>query len=310
MKRPKVAVIGAGNVGATTAQRLLEAEIADVVLVDIVEGLPQGKALDMAQAAALLGSDARITGSNDYAAIAGSDLVVVTAGLPRKPGMSRDDLLQKNAQIVTSVLDQVIRHAPQCILIVVSNPLDVMTFLAWRKTGFGRQRVLGMAGVLDAARFQYFIAQALGVSTKDVNAMVLGGHGDDMVPLPRFSTVNGVPITQLMPAERIAGLLDRTRNGGAEIVALLKQGSAWYAPSASVAAMTESILRDQRRVLPVCALLEGEYGLRDCFVGVPAVLSSKGMERVVELELSQDELDALHRSAEHVREGCKKLSLT
>ena len=308
MKRPKVAVIGAGNVGATTAQRLLEAEIADVVLVDIIEGLPQGKALDMAQAAALLGSDAKIVGSNDYAAIEGSDLVVVTAGLPRKPGMSRDDLLQKNAEIVNSVLDHVVRHAPQCILIMVSNPLDVMTFLAWRKTGFGRQRVMGMAGVLDAARFRCFIAQALSVSAKDVNAMVLGGHGDDMVPIPQFSTVNGVPITQLISREDIARLVDRTRNGGAEIVALLKQGSAWYAPSASVAQMTESILRDQRRVLPVCALLEGEYGLKDVFVGVPAVLSRRGVERVVELALAPDELDALHRSAAHVREGCKKLN--
>ena len=309
MKRPKVAVIGAGNVGATTAQRLLEAEIADVVLVDIIEGLPQGKALDMAQAAALLGSDAQIVGTNDFAAIAGSDIVIVTAGLPRKPGMSRDDLLVRNAEIVSSVLDRVTRHAPQCILIMVSNPLDVMTWMAWRKTGFGRQRVMGMAGVLDAARFQYFIADALGLSAKDVNAMVLGGHGDDMVPLPRFSTVNGVPITELLPADRIARLVDRTRNGGAEIVALLKQGSAWYAPSASVAQMTESILRDQRRVLPVCALLEGEYGLEDVFVGVPAVLSGKGLERVVELRLTQEELEALHRSASHVRESCKKLSV-
>jgi len=309
VKRPKVAVIGAGNVGATTAQRLLEAEIADVVLVDIIEGLPQGKALDMAQAAALLGSDAKITGSNDFAAIEGSDLVVVTAGLPRKPGMSRDDLLQKNAEIVSSVLDRVVRHAPQCILIMVSNPLDVMTWLAYRKTGFGRQRVMGMAGVLDAARFQYFIAQALCVSARDVNAMVLGGHGDDMVPLPRFSTVNGVPVPELLSQEQIARLVDRTRNGGAEIVALLKQGSAWYAPSASVAQMTASILRDQRRVLPVCASLEGEYGLKDVFVGVPAVLSSKGMERVVELALTQEELDALHRSAAHVRESCKKVNV-
>ena len=309
MKRPKVAVIGAGNVGATTAQRLLEAEIADVVLVDIIEGLPQGKALDMAQAAALLGSDAQIVGTNDFAAIAGSDIVIVTAGLPRKPGMSRDDLLVRNAEIVSSVLDHVLRHAPNCILIVVSNPLDVMTWLAWRKTGFGRQRVMGMAGVLDAARFQYFIAQALSVSAKDVNAMVLGGHGDDMVPLPRFSTVNGVPIPELLSPDQIARLVDRTRNGGAEIVALLKQGSAWYAPSASVAQMTESILRNQRRLLPVCALLEGEYGLKDVFVGVPAIICGKGMERVVELKLTQDEDDALHRSAAHVRESCKKLSL-
>jgi malate dehydrogenase len=302
-------VIGAGNVGATTAQRLLEAEIADVVLVDIIEGLPQGKALDMAQAAALLGSDAQIVGTNDFAAIAGSDIVIVTAGLPRKPGMSRDDLLVRNAEIVSSVLDHVLRHAPNCILIVVSNPLDVMTWLAWRKTGFGRQRVMGMAGVLDAARFQYFIAQALSVSAKDVNAMVLGGHGDDMVPLPRFSTVNGVPIPELLSPDQIARLVDRTRNGGAEIVALLKQGSAWYAPSASVAQMTESILRNQRRLLPVCALLEGEYGLKDVFVGVPAIICGKGMERVVELKLTQDEDDALHRSAAHVRESCKKLSL-
>ena len=309
MKRPKVAVMGAGNVGATTAQRLLEAEIADVVLVDIIEGLPQGKALDMAQAAALLGSDAQIVGTNDFAAIAGSDIVIVTAGLPRKPGMSRDDLLVRNAEIVSSVLDHVIRHAPNCILIVVSNPLDVMTWLAWRKTGFGRQRVMGMAGVLDAARFQYFIAQALSVSAKDVNAMVLGGHGDDMVPLPRFSTVNGVPIPELLSPDQIARLVDRTRNGGAEIVALLKQGSAWYAPSASVAQMTESILRNQRRLLPVCALLEGEYGLKDVFVGVPAIICGKGMERVVELKLTPPELDALERSATHVRESCMKLNV-
>ncbi len=309
MKRHKVAVIGAGNVGATTAQRLLERELADVVLVDIVEGLPQGKALDMAQGAALLGSDAKIVGTNDYALIEGSDLVIVTAGLPRKPGMSREDLLHKNAAIVGSVLEHVVGRAPQSIVIMVSNPLDVMTWLAWRKTGFGKERVMGMAGVLDAARFQHFLAEALSVSRKDVTAMVLGGHGDEMVCLPRLSTVNGIPVTQLLPAEQVAQLVERTRNGGAEIVSLLKQGSAWYAPSASVVEMAESILLDQRRVLPVCTLLEGEYGLRGVFVGAPVTLSSKGVEGVVELELTRDELAALHRSAERVCEGCQKLKL-
>jgi malate dehydrogenase len=294
-------------VGATTAQRLMEGELADVVLVDIVVGMPQGKALDMGQAAALMGSDAKIVGTNDYAAIKDSDVVIVTAGLARKPGMSRDDLLQKNAEIVSGVLDHVIRYAPKCILIMVSNPLDVMTFLAYQKTRFGKQRVMGMAGVLDAARFQFFIAEALGVSVKDVSAMVLGSHGDDMVCLPRFSTVNGIPITHLMPQEQISQLVDRTRNGGAEIVSLLKQGSAWYAPSAAVTEMTASILRDERRLLPVCTLLEGEYGLEGVFVGVPAILCRNGVERVMELPLEAGERDALHRSAAHEREGCDKL---
>src|SRR5919109_188583 len=289
MARNKVTVIGAGNVGATTAQRIAEAGLADVVLVDIVEGLPQGKGLDLAEAAPVVGHDARISGTNDYAETEGSDIVVVTSGLARQPGMSRDDLLAKNAGIVRSVVREAAARSPDSILIVVTNPLDAMCHVALEASGFPRERVLGMAGVLDSARFRTFIAMELGVSVEDTHAFVLGGHGDTMVPLSRYSTVAGVPITELMPADRVRALEERTANGGAEIVALLKQGSAYYAPAASTFEMVDAILRDRKRVLPCAVYLEGEFGIRDLFVGVPAVLGRSGLERVFESELTRDE---------------------
>lgn len=307
MARRKIGVIGAGQVGATLAQRLAEKQLGDVVLVDVVEGVPQGKALDLAESAPLEGYDVRLTGTNGYAELAGADLVVVTAGLPRKPGMSRDDLLKKNAEIVGGVVDQVAKQAPDCFLVVVSNPLDVMTDLAFKRSGFDKRRVIGMAGVLDSARFRAFLAEAIGVSYRDVQAMVLGGHGDDMVPLPRFSTVSGIPVTEFLPQENLDRLIARTRNGGAEVVQLLKTGSAFYAPSASVAQMVQSILLDEKRVLPCCVRLEGEYGLKGVFVGVPVVLGSGGVERVIELKLSPDEGKALHASADHVRQNVQLL---
>jgi malate dehydrogenase len=302
MHRNKVTVIGAGNVGATTAQRIAEAGLADVVLVDIVEGLPQGKGLDLAEAAPVVGHDARILGTNDYADTSGSDVVVVTSGLARQPGMNRDDLLAKNAGIVRAVVEQAARHSPDAILIVVTNPLDAMCHVAMQASGFPRERVLGMAGVLDSARFRTFIAQELGVSVEDTHAFVLGGHGDTMVPLPRYSTVAGIPITELLPAERVQALVDRTANGGAEIVALLKTGSAFYAPAASTFEMVEAILQDRKRVLPCAAYLQGEYGVDGLFVGVPVVLGSGGMERVIQITLSAEEQAAFDKSAASVRE--------
>jgi malate dehydrogenase len=307
MHRNKVTVIGAGTVGATTAQRIAEAGLADVVLVDIVEGLPQGKGLDLAEAAPVVGHDAGILGTNDYADTAGSDVVVVTSGLARQPGMSRDDLLAKNAGIVRSVVEQAARHSPDAILIVVTNPLDAMCHVAMQASGFPRERVLGMAGVLDSARFRTFIAQELGVSVEDTHAFVLGGHGDTMVPLPRYSTVAGIPITELLSAERVQALVDRTANGGAEIVALLKTGSAFYAPAASTFEMVEAILQDRKRVLPCAAYLEGEYGVDGLFVGVPVVLGSGGMERVIQITLTADEQAAFDKSAASVRELVDKL---
>ena len=308
MSRHKVTVIGAGNVGATTAQRIAEAGLADVVLIDIVDGLPQGKGLDLAEAAPVVGHDARITGTNDYADTAGSDIVVVTSGLARQPGMSRDDLLAKNAGIVRSVVEQAARHSPEAILIVVTNPLDAMCHVALQASGFPRERVLGMAGVLDSARFRTFIAQELGVSVEDTHAFVLGGHGDTMVPLPRYSTVAGVPITELLSPERVEALCERTANGGAEVVALLKTGSAFYAPAASTFAMVEAILLDRKRVLPCAVLLQGEFGIDGLFVGVPAVLGARGLERVFEIELLPAERIAFDRSADAVRELVGKLS--
>ncbi len=307
MARNKVTVIGAGNVGATTAQRIAEAGLADVVLVDIVEGLPQGKALDLAEAAPLVGHDARITGTNDYADTAGSDIVVVTSGLARQPGMSRDDLLAKNASIVRSVVEQAAAVSPEAIIIVVTNPLDAMCHVAMQASGFPRERVIGMAGVLDSARFRTFIAQELGVSVQDTHAFVLGGHGDTMVPLPRYSTVGGVPITELMSPERVKALCDRTANGGAEVVALLKTGSAFYAPAASTFEMVESILLDRKRVLPCAVLLKGEFKTRDLFVGVPVVLGRDGLERVFEIPLTAEEQAAFDKSAAAVRELVAKL---
>ena len=302
MPRNKVTVIGAGNVGATTAQRIAEAGLADVVLVDIVEGLPQGKGLDLAQAAPVVSHDGRVQGTNDYADTAGSDVIVVTSGLARQPGMSRDDLLTKNAGIVRSVVEQAAAVSPDAILVVVTNPLDAMCHVALDASGFPRERVLGMAGVLDSARFRTFIAQELGVSVEDTHAFVLGGHGDTMVPLSRYSTVAGVPITELLPPERVRALEERTANGGAEIVGLLKTGSAFYAPSAGAFEMVEAILLDRKRVLPCAVLLKGEFGVDGLFVGVPIVLGRAGLERVFEIDLTAEERDAFQRSANAVRE--------
>jgi malate dehydrogenase len=307
MSRSKVTVIGAGHVGATTAQRIVEAGLADVVLVDIVEGLPQGKGLDLAEAAPVVGHDARVTGTNDYADTAGSDVIVVTSGLARQPGMSRDDLLAKNAGIVRAVVESSVAVSPDAIIIVVTNPLDAMCHVAMRASGFPRERVIGMAGVLDSARFRTFIAQELGVSVEETHAFVLGGHGDTMVPLPRYSTVAGVPITELLSPERIQALVDRTANGGAEIVALLRTGSAYYAPAAATYEMVDAILRDRKRVLPCAVLLQGEFATDGLFVGVPAVLGRGGVERVFEIELTTDEQAAFDASAASVRELVEKL---
>jgi malate dehydrogenase len=307
MTRNKVTVIGAGNVGATAAQRIAEAGLADVVLIDIVEGLPQGKGLDLAEAAPVLPHDARVIGTNDYAETAGSDVVVVTSGIARKPGMSRDELMATNAGIVRSVVQAAVRHSPDSILVIVTNPLDAMCHVAMQASGFPRERVIGMAGVLDSARFRAFIAMELGVSVEDTHAFVLGGHGDTMVPLPRYSTVAGIPITELMTPERVQALVERTANGGAEIVALLKTGSAYYAPAAATFEMVESILQDRKRVLPCATYLQGEYGVDGLFVGVPVVLGARGMERVIEIKLSADERAAFERSAGAVRDLVGKL---
>ena len=302
MARDKVTVIGAGNVGATTAQRIAEAGLADVVLIDIVEGLPQGKGLDLAEAAPVVAHDANVVGTNDYADTAGSDVIVVTSGLARQPGMSRDDLLTKNAGIVRSVVESAAAVSPDAIIVVVTNPLDAMCHVAMDASGFPRERVIGMAGVLDSARFRTFIARELGVSVEDTHAFVLGGHGDTMVPLSRYSTVAGVPITELLPADRVRALEERTANGGAEIVGLLKTGSAFYAPAAGAYEMVEAILLDRKRVLPCAVRLQGEFGVDGLFVGVPVVLGRSGMERVFEIELTDDERAAFQRSADAVRE--------
>jgi malate dehydrogenase len=304
-----VTVVGAGNVGATAAQYIVERELADVVLTDVIEGLPQGKALDLLETGPVHGYDCQLTGANDYGATAGSDIVVITAGLARKPGMSRDDLLLKNAQIVGAVVDEVVRRSPETILIVVTNPLDAMAQLAFRRSGFPRQRVIGMAGVLDSARFRTFIARELDVSVESVSAFVLGGHGDSMVPLPRYSTVAGIPITELLPKERIDALVTRTAGGGAEIVNLLKSGSAYYAPGASIVEMVEAILRDKKKVLPCAVYLEGEYGIRGLFVGVPVKLGRRGVEQVIEITLTPEEQVQLQRSAGAVRELTDKLNV-
>ncbi len=298
----KVTVIGAGNVGATAAQRLAEKELCDVVLVDIIEGVPQGKALDLAEAAPIEKHDAHLTGVNTYDATAGSDIVIITAGIPRKPGMSRDDLLTTNAGIVKKVAREIAARSPQAVLIIVSNPLDAMCHVAFEASGFPKQRVIGMAGVLDSARFRAFIAMELGVSVENTHAFVLGGHGDTMVPLPRYSSVAGIPITELMRPERIEALVTRTRNGGAEIVSLLKTGSAYYAPASAAVEMAESILKDKKKVLPCAAYLQGEYGIRDLFIGVPVKLGAKGIEQVIEIKLSEAENAALQKSAAAVQE--------
>jgi malate dehydrogenase len=305
--RNKVTVVGAGNVGAATAQRILEAGLADVVLLDIIEGLPQGKALDLAEAAPIVDHGAHILGTNDYRETAGSDVVVITSGLARQPGMSRDDLLAKNAGIVRSVVEQAVEHSPDAILVVVSNPLDAMCHVALRSSGFPRERVVGMAGVLDTARFRTFIAMELGVDVSSTAALVLGGHGDSMVPLPRRATVGGVPITELLTAEQIDRLVTRTRNGGGEIVALLKTGSAYYAPAASVFRMVQAILQDRQEILPCAAFLRGEYGIDGLFVGVPVRLGRRGVEQIVEIALSDAERAALEASAAAVRELVERL---
>ncbi len=298
----KVTVIGAGNVGATAAQRLAEKELCDVVIVDIVEGMPQGKALDLAEAAPIEKHDAHLIGTNAYDATAGSDIVIITAGIPRKPGMSRDDLLSTNAGIVKKVTQEVAARSPQAILIIVSNPLDAMCHVAFDASGFPKQRVVGMAGVLDSARFRAFIAMELDVSVENTHAFVLGGHGDTMVPLPRYSSVGGIPITELMTPERIDALVQRTRNGGAEIVGLLKTGSAFYAPASAAVEMAESILKDKKKILPCAAYLEGEYGIRDLFIGVPVKLGATGVEQVIEIKLTSEENAALRKSADAVQE--------
>ena len=308
LKNPKTTVVGAGNVGATCAQRLIEKNVCDVVLIDILEGIPQGKALDLMEARPVELHDRKIVGTNDYAQTKDSDIVVITAGIARKPGMSRDDLLKTNAQIVGGVTAEVIKYSPNSIIIVVSNPLDVMTHLAYLKSKFPPERVFGMAGVLDAARMRFFIAEALSVSCEDVQAMVLGGHGDQMVPLPRFSTVSGIPITELLSPQKINEINERTKNGGIEIVNYLKTGSAFYAPASSAATMVEAIVQDKKRIFPVAAYLSGEYGLKDVFVGVPVKLGNQGIEQIIELKLAPEELEALHKSAEAVKENVAKLS--
>ncbi|MBE9177085.1 malate dehydrogenase [Oculatella sp. LEGE 06141] len=297
----RVTIIGAGNVGGTLAQRIVEHNLADVVLLDVVTGRPQGLALDLMEARGIEGHDRHIIGTNNYADTADSDIVVITAGLPRKPGMTRDDLLKMNAKIVADAAKQAAAHSPEAILIVVTNPLDVMTYLTWKVSGFPAQRVMGMAGILDSSRFQTFIAMELGVSTADVKAMVLGSHGDLMVPLPRYSTVSGIPITELMDAETIARLVDRTRNGGAEIVELMQTGGAFYAPASSTYLMVKTILLNQTRWLPIAAYLQGEYQLNDIFIGVPSRLGCGGVESVLSLDLTDEELGALHQSADAVR---------
>ncbi|MFQ5844567.1 MAG: malate dehydrogenase [Planctomycetota bacterium] len=300
---PKVSVIGAGHVGESIGFQVAERNLADVVLVDIVEGMPQGKALDMSESGPVFGFDAAVEGSNDRRDVAGSDVVVVTAGIPRKPGMDRMDLLRTNTGIVQEACLAVRAHAPDAIVIIVTNPLDVMSYVALKTTGFDRRRVMGMAGVLDATRFRTFIARELGVSVRDVNAMVLGGHGDQMVPLPRFSTVNGVPLPELLDAARIESLVERTRKGGGEIVALLKTGSAYYAPAASVTVMLEAILRDTGHLLPAAAFLEGEYGFNGIYLGVPVVLGREGIRRIKVLGLDDAERAALETSAAAVQKG-------
>jgi len=306
----KITVVGAGNVGATTAQRVAEKELArTVVMVDVVEGVPQGKGLDQWQSAPIEGFDARVIGTSGYDETAGSDIVIITAGIARKPGMSRDDLLNTNAGIVKSVSEQIAKTSPNAIVIVVSNPLDVMCYVAKQVTGFPRERVLGMAGVLDTARYRAFLAEALDVSVRDIQAMVLGGHGDTMVPLISYTSVSGIPVTQLIDKAKLDAIVDRTRNGGAEIVKHLKTGSAYYAPSSGAVQMAEAIVNDQRRILPCAAWLTGEYGMKDLFLGVPCKIGRKGLERVIEVELTADERAALEKSAEAVREPMRAVKL-
>ncbi len=311
--RRKVTVVGAGNVGAATAQRLIALELADVVLTDVIEGVPGGKALDLLQSTAILGTDAAslgiTTASGDYTATADSDIVVVTSGFPRRPGMSRNDLLQANYNVIKDVVASVIKRSPNAIIIMVTNPMDAMAQAAYRISGFPKHRVIGMAGILDSARMSTFVAQELGVSVENVHSLVLGGHGDTMVPLPRYTTVASIPLPELLPKERIDAISDRTRNGGAEIVNLLKAGGAYYAPGAAVVQMVEAILKDKKKILPCGAYLEGEYGIRGVFVGVPVKLGARGIEQIIELKLAADERAALEKSAASVRELVDVLGL-
>jgi malate dehydrogenase len=298
----RVTVIGAGNVGATAAQRLAEKQLCDVVLVDIIEGVPQGKTLDLTEAAAIEKHDCHLTGTNGYDETANSDIVIITAGIPRKPGMSRDDLISTNAGIVRNVTQEVASRSPEAILIIVSNPLDAMCHVAYDSCGFPKQRVIGMAGVLDSARFRAFISMELNVSVENTHAFVLGGHGDTMVPLPRYSTVAGIPITELLAKDRIDALVERTRNGGAEVIKLLKTGSAYYAPASAAVEMAESILKDKKKILPCAAYLQGEYGIQDLFIGVPVKLGAGGAEEIIEITLTEEEQQALQKSADSVQE--------
>jgi malate dehydrogenase len=302
--RKKVSIVGSGNVGATAAHWIASKELADVVLIDIVEGVPQGKALDLLQAMPIEKRDSHVIGTNDYADTANSDIVVITAGIPRKPGMSRDDLLNTNYKIMQDVVGKVVQHSPNSIIIVVSNPLDAMAQAAYKISKFSKNRVIGMAGVLDSARFRTFIAQELNVSVENVTAFVLGGHGDTMVPLPRYSTVAGIPITELIAKDKLDALVQRTANGGAEIVKYLKTGSAYYAPSAATTEMVEAILKDKKKILPCAAYLEGEYGIKGYFVGVPCKLGARGLEQIIEIKLTAEEQAALNKSAESVKELC------
>ncbi len=302
--RKKVSIVGAGNVGATAAHWIASKELADVVLIDVVEGVPQGKALDLLEAMPIEKRDVHVTGSNDYAATANSDIVVITAGIPRKPGMSRDDLLHTNYKIMSDVVQKVVAQSPESILIIVSNPLDAMAQTAFRQAGFNRERVIGMAGVLDSARFRTFIAEELSVSVENVTAFVLGGHGDTMVPLPRYSTVAGIPITELISPGRLEDLVKRTRDGGAEIVKYLKTGSAYYAPSAATVEMVEAILKDKKKILPCAAFLDGEYGISGYYIGVPCKLGAAGLEQIIQIKLTAEEDAALKKSAAAVKELC------
>jgi len=309
MTRPKVAVVGAGFVGATAAQRIVEKDLADVVLTDVVEGLPQGKALDMMESAPVEDFESKIVGTNDYAETRNSDLIVITAGLARKPGMSRDDLLQQNAGIVSNIVTEVVKHSPKALILVVTNPLDVMVYLAWKKSGFETQRVFGMAGALDSARYAYFISEELKCKPSEVEAMVLGGHGDEMVPVPKHTKVKGKPLTQLLKPDRIEAINQRTRDGGAEIVKYLKTGSAFYAPSSCVTRMVENILKEKGEIIPSSVFCTGQYAIKDIYCGVPARFDRTGVKEIIEFELTPSERKALQASAEHVRENVAKLSL-
>jgi malate dehydrogenase len=309
MSRKKITIVGAGNVGATAAHWAAAKSLGDVVLVDIIEGMPQGKALDLMEAGPMEGFDVNVIGANGYDETKDSDVVIITSGIARKPGMSREDLLNTNKQIVSSVVEQIVAKSPNCIIIIVSNPLDTMTYLAYKVSKFPRTRVMGQAGALDVARYEAFIAMELGISVKDIRAMLLGGHGDDMVPLPRFSTINGIPVTDFLKKDQIDRIVDRTRKAGGEIVALLKTGSAFYSPSLGAITMTEAILKDERRIIPSCVYLDGEYGLKDICFGVPVILGKNGIEKVIELKLNDEEKALVKKSADAVNKTIDELGL-